>query len=120
MSITRNQWAVEMGRRGGLKGGPARARKLSPERRSEISRNAAEKRWTVEKESRRARIAALRRELVILKRPPTIFELQHVRRICLETKESHQPISAPRLLQAIADICTWAEIHELNRGAVNP
>ncbi len=37
--------AVELGRRGGLIGGAARAKKLSPERRSQIARNAAEKRW---------------------------------------------------------------------------
>jgi hypothetical protein len=33
------------GHRGGLKGGKARAEKLSPERRSEIARKAAEARW---------------------------------------------------------------------------
>lgn len=38
-------WAVEMGRRGGLKGGPARAAKLTPEQRSEIARRAARARW---------------------------------------------------------------------------
>jgi hypothetical protein len=37
--------AKELGRRGGLKGGPARAKKLSPERRSTIARKAAEVRW---------------------------------------------------------------------------
>lgn len=37
--------AVESGRRGGLIGGRARAEKLSPERRSEIARKAAAKRW---------------------------------------------------------------------------
>lgn len=37
--------AVELGRRGGLIGGKARAAKLSPERKSEIARRAAEKRW---------------------------------------------------------------------------
>lgn len=33
------------GRSGGLKGGKARAERLSPERRSEIARAAAEARW---------------------------------------------------------------------------
>lgn len=42
---TRDPLAVELGRRGGLKGGRARAAKLSPERRSEIARKAAAKRW---------------------------------------------------------------------------
>ncbi len=36
---------VEMGRQGGLKGGPARAKKISPERRKEIGRNAIAARW---------------------------------------------------------------------------
>lgn len=36
---------AKLGREGGLKGGSARAAALSPERRSEISRKAAEKRW---------------------------------------------------------------------------
>jgi hypothetical protein len=34
------------GRSGGLKGGKARAQKLSPEQRSEIARKAAEARWS--------------------------------------------------------------------------
>jgi hypothetical protein len=33
------------GRNGGRKGGPARAAKLSPEKRSEIARKAAKARW---------------------------------------------------------------------------
>ena len=37
--------SVELGRRGGLIGGPKRAARLSPERRSEIARKAAETRW---------------------------------------------------------------------------
>jgi hypothetical protein len=42
---TRDPLAVELGRRGGLKGGKARAEKLSAERRSEIARKAAAARW---------------------------------------------------------------------------
>jgi hypothetical protein len=38
--------AVELGRRGGLKGGRARAEKLTPEQRSEIARKAARARWS--------------------------------------------------------------------------
>jgi hypothetical protein len=41
----KNLAAVELGRRGGLKGGPARAAKLSARKRSEIARKAAEARW---------------------------------------------------------------------------
>lgn len=37
--------AVSLGRRGGLKGGKARANSLTPEQRSEIAKNAAKKRW---------------------------------------------------------------------------
>jgi hypothetical protein len=37
--------AVSLGRKGGLKGGKARARKLSPEKRVEIARKAAKTRW---------------------------------------------------------------------------
>ena len=37
--------AVSLGKRGGLKGGKARARALSPERRSEIAQEAAKARW---------------------------------------------------------------------------
>jgi len=36
---------AELGRRGGPKGGPARARALSPERRRQIARRAAAARW---------------------------------------------------------------------------
>lgn len=41
----KNPAAVALGRRGGLKGGKARADSLSAERRSEIAKKAAEKRW---------------------------------------------------------------------------
>jgi hypothetical protein len=37
--------AVSLGRRGGLKGGKARAAKMSAERRAEIARKAAKARW---------------------------------------------------------------------------
>lgn len=39
--------AVDLGRRGGLKGGRARAKKLSPEERSSIAKRAAAARWSV-------------------------------------------------------------------------
>lgn len=41
----KNPAAVALGRLGGLKGGKARAAKLSKKRRSEIARAAARKRW---------------------------------------------------------------------------
>jgi methenyltetrahydromethanopterin cyclohydrolase len=37
--------AVALGRLGGLKGGPARAKKLSKKRRKEIAQRAAKSRW---------------------------------------------------------------------------
>lgn len=37
--------AVALGRKGGLKGGKARAAKLTPARRKEIATKAVEKRW---------------------------------------------------------------------------
>lgn len=42
---TKHLASVELGRLGGLKGGKARAAKLSPERRQEIARKAAQARW---------------------------------------------------------------------------
>jgi hypothetical protein len=41
----KNPAAVALGRRGGLKGGKARAANLTPEARSEIARRAAKARW---------------------------------------------------------------------------
>ena len=41
----RKEEAAEQGRKGGLKGGKARAETLSKERRSEIAKKAARKRW---------------------------------------------------------------------------
>ena len=42
----KNPAAVELGRKGGLKGGKARAAKMTPEQRSEAARVAARARWT--------------------------------------------------------------------------
>jgi hypothetical protein len=42
----KNPAAVALGKLGGAKGGNARAAALSPKRRSEIARKAAEKRWS--------------------------------------------------------------------------
>lgn len=42
---TKNPAAVELGRLGGLKGGKARAEKLTEEQRKEIARIAAQARW---------------------------------------------------------------------------
>lgn len=44
-TIAKNPAAVALGRKGGLKGGKARAAKLSSEERSAIARTAAKARW---------------------------------------------------------------------------
>jgi hypothetical protein len=44
-SPTKNPAAVTLGRLGGLKGGKARAKALSPQKRSEIAKKAAKSRW---------------------------------------------------------------------------
>jgi hypothetical protein len=45
----KNPAAVELGRLGGLKGGKARAAKLSKKERSEIAKKAARARWGTER-----------------------------------------------------------------------
>lgn len=47
----KNPAAVELGRLGGLKGGRARAEKLTATQRSEIARKAARARWKTAEES---------------------------------------------------------------------
>lgn len=42
----KNPAAVALGRLGGKKGGPARAKKLTKEQRSEIAKKAAQARWS--------------------------------------------------------------------------
>jgi hypothetical protein len=46
---TKNPSAVALGRLGGLKGGKARAAKLSAKKRSEIAKKAVEARWNKQK-----------------------------------------------------------------------
>lgn len=41
----KNPAAVALGRLGGKKGGPARAKKLTPDQRREIAKKAASSRW---------------------------------------------------------------------------
>jgi hypothetical protein len=41
----KNPAAVELGRKGGLKGGKARAKKLTPQQRTQIALKAAKTRW---------------------------------------------------------------------------
>lgn len=45
VSTDKDPAAVSLGRKGGLKGGKARAESMTPERRAEIAKAAAAKRW---------------------------------------------------------------------------
>lgn len=45
----KNPAAVALGKLGGLRGGPARAAALSPEKRKRIAEKAAAKRWSTKK-----------------------------------------------------------------------
>jgi hypothetical protein len=49
-SLSKNPAAVALGRRGGLKGGKARAKALTPEIRTEIAKKAAQARWNTKKD----------------------------------------------------------------------
>ena len=51
----KNPAAVALGRLGGKKGGPARAERLTPEQRADISRRAAKARWARHKKQDRAK-----------------------------------------------------------------
>ena len=44
-TLAKNPAAVALGKLGGLKGGKARAASMTPERRAEIAKKAAETRW---------------------------------------------------------------------------
>ena len=46
VNAKKNLAAVTLGRKGGKKGGPARAAKLTPEQRSESARKAVQARWS--------------------------------------------------------------------------
>ena len=50
----KDPYAVALGRKGGRKGGPARAAKMTPEQRSESARNAVMARWAKEGASKHA------------------------------------------------------------------
>jgi hypothetical protein len=45
------EYLAKIGKKGGLKGGPARAAKLTPEQRSESARNAIRARWAKKKKA---------------------------------------------------------------------
>lgn len=49
---SKNPAAVALGRMGGLKGGPARAKRLSRSERSRIAKKAANTRWKAKRKAR--------------------------------------------------------------------
>ncbi len=49
----KNPFAVALGRRGGLKGGKARAEALSPARKKSIAKKAAKSRWDAVKAAKK-------------------------------------------------------------------
>lgn len=51
MKKRKNPYAVALGRKGGKKGGPARAAKMTKEERSASARKAAKTRWDQAKET---------------------------------------------------------------------
>src|ERR1700682_4435831 len=69
MTIRRkNAAAVALGRKGGKKGGPARAAKLTPEQRSESARKAVKARWAKAKPPTAALNTSDQALLTLLKR----------------------------------------------------
>lgn len=46
-----SEYLAEIGRKGGLKGGKARAKKLSAKKRKDIARKAAQVRWKIKTET---------------------------------------------------------------------
>jgi len=53
----KNPAAVALGRKGGLKGGPARAKKLTKEQRSDSARKAVQARWAKVKAKKDAKVS---------------------------------------------------------------
>jgi hypothetical protein len=58
ITVKKNPAAVALGRKGGKKGGPARAAKLTPEQRSESARKAVQARWSKVKKEESGEAAA--------------------------------------------------------------
>jgi hypothetical protein len=80
--------AVALGRKGGQKGGPARAAKLTPKERSESARKAVQARWAKAK----------------TKTAPSTM-MGYIRRSCPEPSEPNQGDERPRMSFAKFRIC---------------
>jgi hypothetical protein len=59
----KNAAAVALGRKGGLKGGPARAALLTPEQRSQSAKKAVTTRWAKAKAAKKDTISANRKTI---------------------------------------------------------
>jgi hypothetical protein len=72
-AIRKDPAAVALGRKGGKKGGPARAAKLTPKQRSESARKAVQARWAKAKEGKDYR-AGKRAELQTTAAPTSTMD----------------------------------------------
>jgi len=78
----KNPAAVALGRKGGRKGGPARAARLTPEQRSESARKAVQARWAKAKEGAPSTIDTSDKVvLTLLKRIKAANDANEIRRL---------------------------------------
>jgi K+-sensing histidine kinase KdpD len=79
----KNPAAVALGRKGGKKGGPARAATLTPKQRSESARKAVQARWAKAKERRATSTTDTSDNalLALLKRLKAANDTQEVRQL---------------------------------------
>lgn len=77
--------AVALGRKGGQKGGPARAAKLTPKQRSESARKAVQARWAKANEAKRITTSTMDTSdnavLILLKRIKKTTDPNEIRRL---------------------------------------
>jgi len=87
--------AVALGRKGGKKGGPARAAKLTPEQRSESARRAVQARWGKE----------LRAQANEAKPAATVDTSKKALHLCLKRiKDAENEIELRRLTEELQEI----------------
>jgi len=91
--------AVALGRKGGKKGGPARAAKLTPKQRSESARKAVQARWTKAKEGK---------DYIVVKR--TKMETTPITRSPMDTSDK----AVLTLLKRIRETNDQNEIRQLS------
>jgi hypothetical protein len=106
---SKNASAVALGRLGGMKGGKARAEKLSPERRKQIAREAAAKRWGTKP-------GAPGHQAVEPEAPPEPAREHHA----TEKKTRSPPLEYPhigRRIESVSRPVTDAEIAKFTRAA---